>query len=162
MSDRLAVAARAGLLLVALAAIALGLTRLHQTRSCTSASNDAFAVGLGAPATHIGSIVDEIAAQCRGGSALASAAVVLVRVGQLRQARRVAGEAVRREPDSYLSWFALALTEQRAAPVSAVVDLARSHALDPRYAASAPSVTLADAGAPLSARNPARSISGGQ
>jgi len=125
-------------LLVAAGAIVLGVSRLEATDACTSASQHAFAIALGAPAGDVLATVHEVAAECRGATALATAVSALRRAGRSAVAITVAREAVAREPDNFATWVSLWLAETSIDPAAAAQAKARAHALDPRYAATAP------------------------
>ena len=125
------------LLLVAVGAIVLGVTRLHHTDACSNASSAAFGIALGADAADVESVAHTIAAQCRGASSLAVAVSALRKAGKNTAAVDVAREAVRREPDNFATWVSLWLAEAPVSPAAANVARLRAHELNPRYAAAA-------------------------
>jgi hypothetical protein len=73
--------------------------------------------------------VSELRANCRDPDVLAGASVVLMNSGARQDAIRLAREAVRREPDSFSGWVAVALTD----PARARGAIARAKALNPRW-----------------------------
>jgi len=87
---------RVALAAVAVAAIVFGITRLGGTHACENAQAD--------PAGN----VDALLADCHGALPLATGSVALVKAGRAADARRLADAAVRRQPDDYISWLALA------------------------------------------------------
>lgn len=125
------------LLLIAVGAIVLGVTRLHHTDACSSASSAAFRIALGANPAQVRSVANTIAGQCRGASSLAIAVSALSKAGDRQGAVALAREAVRREPDNFATWVSLWLAERPVDPSAANVARLRAHVLDPRYAATA-------------------------
>jgi hypothetical protein len=130
---------RFALLLAALGAIVLGVTRLHATDACTSSSQHAFVIALGAPGADVQAVVHGVAQHCRGATALATSVSALRRVGDDRAAVSVAEQAVRREPENFATWVGLWLAESPIDPAAAAAAKAQAHELDPRYAPTAPS-----------------------
>jgi hypothetical protein len=90
MTARLALAA------VAVAAIAFGIVRLDGTRACQRAQDD--------PVRSVRALLDD----CHGALPLATGSVALLRAGRPEDAARLADAAVRRQPDDYVSWLAVA------------------------------------------------------
>ena len=87
---------RVGIALAAVAAIVFGVTRLGATHACADAQ------------AHPLTSVDELLAKCHGSLPLATGSVALVKAGRAADARRLADAAVRRQPDDYISWLAVA------------------------------------------------------
>jgi len=125
------------LLLIAAGAIVLGVTRLHHTDECSSASSAAFRIALGGDPADVAAVAHTIAAQCRGASSLAVAVSALRKAGRATAAVAVAEQAVHREPDNFATWVSLWLAEGPVNPTAANAARARAHELNPRYAATA-------------------------
>ncbi len=92
------------LLVVAGLAVAVwALERDDAVRGCAAAGLDAFRSSSEAEATAAAARSE---AECRGGVPLASGAMVLLARGYPGQARRLAEESVRREPENSAGWVA--------------------------------------------------------
>jgi hypothetical protein len=129
---------RAGLVVIAAAAVVFGFTRLSDVRACDRAKNDGFAAALGrrVPGGPDG-LARRVSDHCSGGSDLAATSVALARGGAVVPAERLAGEAIRRDPRDYQGWVALAIVRQRQRlPAAQRRAALRALALNPRYAAA--------------------------
>jgi hypothetical protein len=109
--------------IVALAAAAIVLlgTRLREHDRCQSAQT--------AKPLPFG----ELTANCRDPDVLAGASVVLLNAGRRSDAVRMARAAVRREPDSFAGWVAVAFVTRDRDPAQARRAAARAKALNPRW-----------------------------
>ncbi len=88
--------ARIALAALAVAAIAFGVVHLGGARACESAQAD--------PVRSVGALL----AHCEGALPLATGSVALLRAGRTADAARLADAAVRRQPEDYVAWLALA------------------------------------------------------
>jgi Flp pilus assembly protein TadD len=77
--------------------------------------------------------VAALSKDCRDPDVLAGASVVLLNAGRRADAVRMAREAVRREPDSFAGWVAVAFVTRDRDPAQARRALARAKALNPRW-----------------------------
>jgi predicted Zn-dependent protease len=127
------VAARILLVVCAAALIGLGLTRHGAHAACQDARMDALAITLGRrPAAAAAPVAGRLQRHGRDVGELVNGAVAFARVGAVRPAEALAGEAVRREPERRNAWLALASVLQREGDASgAGRALARARALDP-------------------------------
>ena len=109
--------------IVALAAAAIVLlgTRLREHDRCNAAR------------TALPAQVGKLTANCRDPDTLAAASAVLLASGAKDQALRVAREGVRREPDGFLGWVAVAVTTRDRDPAASRRAVARAKALNPRW-----------------------------
>jgi hypothetical protein len=77
--------------------------------------------------------VAELSANCRDPDLLASASFLLVTAGKRAEGERLAQESVRREPDSFAGWVAVAFVTRDRDPARARRAVARAKALNPRW-----------------------------
>jgi hypothetical protein len=112
---------RLAIVVVAVGAIVLLGTRLREHDACQSAQE--------------GSAVDvaKLSANCRDPDVLASASFLLVTAGKRADGERLAQESVRREPDSFAGWVAVALAQRDRNSPQARRAVARAKALNPRW-----------------------------
>jgi hypothetical protein len=125
---------RGALVVVCVAAIAFGVTRLDQFDSCQHTRTAVLSalfhrqVPAGGFAAQERRLVDT----CRDRNILAEIAVVATAVGQPDRGASLARRAVRDEPHNVRGWAALARALDRSDPHGAAVARARVRALDPR------------------------------
>jgi Flp pilus assembly protein TadD len=103
--------ARALLLLLAVVALGVALSRGTQDAGCGAAQQDAFAVGLRTPAGRAldpDAVAAGVVGDCRGGAPLAAAATGLLRGGAVDGAGLLAQTATDRDPEDQRGWRALA------------------------------------------------------
>jgi hypothetical protein len=112
---------RIAIVAVAIGAIVFLGVRLREHDRCQSAQK--------------GRAVDvaELSANCRDPDVLASASFLLVTAGKRAEGERLAQESVRREPDSFAGWVAVALAERDRTSPQARHAVARAKALNPRW-----------------------------
>jgi len=129
---------RGVLILIAAAAVVLGVTRLGDANDCDAAKDQGFAAALGKPVPGgPEGLARRVTAHCRGGGDLSATAVALARGGELAPAARLVREAIRRDPRDYQGWVALAIVRQDQHQPGAQRRAAlRALALNPRYAAA--------------------------
>jgi predicted Zn-dependent protease len=84
--------------------------------------------------------VAKLSANCRDPDLLASASFLLVTAGKRAEGARLAQESVRREPDSFAGWVALALAQPDRNSPQARRAVARAKALNPRWQGLPPAV----------------------
>jgi predicted Zn-dependent protease len=77
--------------------------------------------------------VAKLSANCRDPDLLASASFLLVTAGKRAEGERLAQESVRREPDGFAGWVALALAQPDRNSPRARRAVARAKALNPRW-----------------------------
>jgi hypothetical protein len=77
--------------------------------------------------------VPELTANCRDPDVLASASFLLVTAGKRTEGARLARESVRREPDSFTGWVAVALAQRDRNSPQTRRAVARAKALNPRW-----------------------------
>jgi hypothetical protein len=77
--------------------------------------------------------VGQLTASCRDPDVLAGASAALVAAGKREQAASLARESVRREPDSFIGWVAVAFATRDSDPAQAQRAVARAKALNPRW-----------------------------
>ena len=126
--------ARLALLAVACAALAFGALQLRDVRSCESAQRAATAAGTGRgdPAR----AASDLLSSCDGALPLATGSVAMTRARRPGEAERLASAAVRRQPDDYVSWLALAFVRQtRGDAAGAARARGRARELNPLAAA---------------------------
>jgi hypothetical protein len=116
---------------LAVAASLIGLERDHD--ACEQATRGAFLASQ-APGPVLAGRLDALIRECDGAEPLTQIAVGL-RIERPRAAARLAREAARREPDSYVAWGVLAVA---APPAEATVAQRRARALNPLSAAASP------------------------
>jgi hypothetical protein len=109
---------------LAVAASLVGLERDHD--DCQDALRRAF-LASDAPAPELAGSIDSLLRECDGAEPLTQIAVGL-RIERPRAAARLAREAARREPDSYVAWGVLAVA---APPGEAARAAGRARALNP-------------------------------
>jgi hypothetical protein len=117
----LSVLARLVVVALAIAAIVVLGVRLREHDRCQAAQR--------------GSSVDvaQLSANCRDPDVLASASFLLVTAGKRAEGERLAQESVRREPDSFAGWVAVALAQPDRSSPQAQRAVARAKALNPRW-----------------------------
>jgi hypothetical protein len=143
------VLARGVIVLIAIAAVVFGVTRLHDANVCNDAKSQGFAAALGKPVPGgPDGLARRVTDHCRGGSDLSATAVALARGGALTQADGLAREAIRRDPRGYQGWVALAIVRQdQHRPAAQRQAALRALALNPRYGAARQLASPARAGA---------------
>jgi hypothetical protein len=106
---------------LAIAAVAVVGSRLGEDERCQSAQT--------------GTAVDvaKLSANCRDPDVLASASFLLVTAGKRAEGARLAQESVRREPDSFAGWVAVALAQRDRNSPQTRRAVARAKALNPRW-----------------------------
>jgi len=142
-----AVPVRVALLLAAIALAGFGLIRLSDHRACERAGVDAYAFGLRqAGGLDADNVLDALLDRCRGALKLSQSSEAFGRGGRIDASERLAREAVRREPERWLSWLALSRAQERRGElVDAQRSATRVRALNPRYGGQAPGVLPAGA-----------------
>jgi hypothetical protein len=125
---------RIALVLVAVAAIALGLTRLHRTDGCESTRRTIVTALFHHRLPQGGIALQQrrLTRDCRDGSVLAFVSTVETTAGLRGPATSLARTVTRREPRNRVGWIALAQALQRTDPRGAAAAAARAKALDPR------------------------------
>jgi hypothetical protein len=125
---------RIALVLCACAAIAFGLSRLHDDDTCTSA-RQAIVTALFHHRTPAGGLDHQqrrLLDGCRDGSVLALVSTVETTAGLRGPATDLARRVTREEPRNRVGWIALAQALERSDPRGAAAARARAKALDPR------------------------------
>ncbi len=116
-----------------LAAVVWAGVRDDHVRACRSAAESVFRARDDAAAV---GVARRVVMDCRGADTVAAASAVLDRAGRGDAARLLAGEAVRREPESALAWGAAGRVAQSAGDDAGLARArARLAVLDPRSTA---------------------------
>ena len=128
------VPARIALIVAAAAAVFVLVSWQRDEDRCTD-TVEALFVDLRdeAPDERVDAGIERVEADCHGGLRLIGPAAALFQVGEAERAEAVAREAIRREPESFSAWAALASIlrgSDRAASRRAVE---RARELNPRY-----------------------------
>ena len=116
---------------IAVAVSLIGVERSHDR--CQDAVGRAYLANR-APAPELRGHIDDVLSECDGAEPLNRIAVGL-RVERPRAATRLAREAARREPDSYVAWGVLAVA---APPGEAAIAARRARELNPLSADASP------------------------
>lgn len=132
--------ARVVVLLAGLGLIVFGAVRLSDHRACERGATRAFEIGSGGLAlSESGEAARAVLEHCRGARRLTPASEALGQRGQAAPAGALAREAVRREPEWWLSWRAEAQALQRSGDlVGAERARGRARALNPRWRSALP------------------------
>lgn len=119
------------LLLLAAAVLVLAVGRLSAADGCRDAGRQALLILRGEGGSQA-AVVRRLQQDCRGGDELASTAAAFAIGGRTGAASRLAREAIRREPENFLAWDALALALRAEDPAAARRAVARAQRLNPR------------------------------
>lgn len=125
--------ARAVVLVLAVVIAGFAAVGQHDYDACQSSGTEVFqAVVKKRPVT--AAVVDAYMADCRGSHPLAITANALAAAGRVGQSLRLSDEAIRREPENYEGWAALAAALRKRG-LDAAADRALRHArqLNPRF-----------------------------
>jgi hypothetical protein len=112
---------RIAIVAVAIGAIVFLGVRLREHDRCQSAQT--------ASPLRVAALTED----CRDPDDLAGASVVLLNAGKRDDAVRMAQQAVRREPDSFAGWVAVALAQRSRTSPRGRAAVARAKALNPRW-----------------------------
>jgi hypothetical protein len=112
---------RIAIVAVAVAAIVLLGSRLRDHDRCQSAQ------------TATPPRVATLTSSCRDPDVLAGASAALVTAGKRDEGAKLARESVRREPDSFIGWVAVAFAARDRESATARQAVARAKALNPRW-----------------------------
>jgi hypothetical protein len=126
---------RLGLAAVAVLLVVLAVGRIGRDDGCTAAGHDALRLARGttrAIAAGDDRLVRRLEHDCRGGDDLAQAGAALAIGGRTAAAERLAREAIRREPQNFLAWDALALAVRKTDRAEARRAVAAAQRLNPR------------------------------
>jgi predicted Zn-dependent protease len=125
---------------VAVSAIAVLVPRLADHDACQTARSSITSAAFSghAPA---GAQLDRLVGRCRDTDVLAGVSGALSAAGRMAQAAHLARTAVRREPDAFLGWVALAQALRARDPRGAAAALARARRLNPRLRVPAPATS---------------------
>jgi hypothetical protein len=127
------VLARLVLLAVAAVVVVAGVRAVHRQDGCAALGRAAIHKGFGEPLGDGPGLVRDIERSCSGAHPLVAAADALEQGRHLREASALAGEAVRREPESAEGWAVLSnVLRLRGLAADAARAQARAHTLNPR------------------------------
>lgn len=129
-----AILTRVALVAAAAAAIVLLAGFQRSEDRCTDAVAALFVDARDRPGTPvIDARAGEVIGECHGSGRLVDSAAALLQVGDREAAERLAREAVRREPESFTAWAALAGVLRQADPAGAREAAERARELNPRW-----------------------------